>query len=42
MPPTSKHVGGDRRGEAVKWAGLGATTGLAAMGVRQALRLARR
>lgn len=42
MPPTSKHVGGDRRGEAVKWAGLGATTGLAAMGVRQALRLVRR
>lgn len=42
MPPTSKHVGGDRRSEAVKWAGLGATTGLAAMGMRQALRLVRR
>jgi predicted amino acid dehydrogenase len=42
MPPTSKHVGGDRRSEAVKWAGLGATTGLAAMGVRQALRAVRR
>jgi predicted amino acid dehydrogenase len=41
MPPTSKHVGGSRRGEAVKWAGLGATTGLAAIGVRQALRLVR-
>jgi predicted amino acid dehydrogenase len=41
MPPTSKHVGGDRRGEAVKWAGLGATTGLAAMGARLALRAVR-
>jgi predicted amino acid dehydrogenase len=41
IPPTSKNVGGNKRSEAVKWAGLAATTGLMATGVRRALKALR-